>query len=238
MESYILEIKNLSCFFGGVKAIDNVDFSVKSNELRCIIGPNGAGKSTLFKIILGTVKPKSGSVLFCGKDIKKNPTYKRVRSGIGVKFQNISIYNDLTVEHNIRVSLPDYINQNDIKSEGQKILNRLGLQVKLSDRAGSLSHGHKQWLSIGMALAMEPKLLLLDEPTAGMGSEETILTAELVKSLNSEGVTILVIEHDMAFVRELKAPITVLHLGKILAEGTLKDIEKNSNVRNAYLGNN
>ena len=165
-------------------------------------------------------------------------TYKRVRSGIGVKFQNISIYNDLTVEHNIRVSLPDYINQNDIKSEGQKILNRLGLQVKLSDRAGSLSHGHKQWLSIGMALAMEPKLLLLDEPTAGMGSEETILTAELVKSLNSEGVTILVIEHDMAFVRELKAPITVLHLGKILAEGTLKDIEKNSNVRNAYLGNN
>ena len=151
---------------------------------------------------------------------------------------NNSIYNDLTVEHNIRVSLPDYINQNDIKSEGQKILNRLGLQVKLSDRAGSLSHGHKQWLSIGMALAMEPKLLLLDEPTAGMGSEETILTAELVKSLNSEGVTILVIEHDMAFVRELKAPITVLHLGKILAEGTLKDIEKNSNVRNAYLGNN
>lgn len=238
MESYILEIKNLSCFFGGVKAIDNVDFSVKSNDLRCIIGPNGAGKSTLFKIILGTVKPKSGSVLFYGKDIKKNPTYKRVRSGIGVKFQNISIYNDLTVEHNIRVSLPDYINQNDIKSEGQKILNRLGLQVKLSDRAGSLSHGHKQWLSIGMALAMEPKLLLLDEPTAGMGSEETILTAELVKSLNSEGVTILVIEHDMAFVRELKAPITVLHLGKILAEGTLKDIEKNSNVRNAYLGNN
>ena len=221
-----------------MKAIDNVDFSVKSNELRCIIGPNGAGKSTLFKIILGTVKPKSGSVLFYGKDIKKNPTYKRVRSGIGVKFQNISIYNDLTVEHNIRVSLPDYINQNDIKSEGQKILNRLGLQVKLSDRAGSLSHGHKQWLSIGMALAMEPKLLLLDEPTAGMGSEETILTAELVKSLNSEGVTILVIEHDMAFVRELKAPITVLHLGKILAEGTLKDIEKNSNVRNAYLGNN
>ena len=221
-----------------MKAIDNVDFSVKSNELRCIIGPNGAGKSTLFKIILGTVKPKSGSVLFYGKDIKKNPTYKRVRSGIGVKFQNISIYNDLTVEHNIRVSLPDYINQNDIKSEGQKILNSLGLQVKLSDRAGSLSHGHKQWLSIGMALAMEPKLLLLDEPTAGMGSEETILTAELVKSLNSEGVTILVIEHDMAFVRELKAPITVLHLGKILAEGTLKDIEKNSNVRNAYLGNN
>ena len=238
MESYILEIKNLSCCFGGVKATDNADFSVKSNELRCIIGPNGAGKSTLFKIILGTVKPKSGSVLFYGKDIKKNPTYKRVRSGIGVKFQNISIYNDLTVEHNIRVSLPDYINQNDIKSEGQKILNRLGLQVKLSDRAGSLSHGHKQWLSIGMALAMEPKLLLLDEPTAGMGSEETILTAELVKSLNSEGVTILVIEHDMAFVRELKAPITVLHLGKILAEGTLKDIEKNSNVRNAYLGNN
>ena len=238
MESYILEINSLSCVFGGVKAIDNVDFSVKSNELRCIIGPNGAGKSTLFKIILGTVKPKSGSVLFYGKDIKKNPTYKRVRSGIGVKFQNISIYNDLTVEHNIRVSLPDYINQNDIKSEGQKILNRLGLQVKLSDRAGSLSHGHKQWLSIGMALAMEPKLLLLDEPTAGMGSEETSLTAELVKTLNSEGVTILVIEHDMAFVRELKAPITVLHLGKILAEGTLKDIEKNSNVRNAYLGNN
>tara|TARA_B110000438_G_C15686239_1_gene594670 strand:- start:64 stop:780 length:717 start_codon:yes stop_codon:yes gene_type:complete len=238
VESNILEIKGLSCFFGGVKAIDNVDFSVKSNELRCVIGPNGAGKSTLFKIILGTVKPKSGSVLFYGKEIKNNPTYKRVRSGIGVKFQNFSIYNDLTVEHNIRVSLPDYINQKDIKSQGQKILNRLGLQVKLSDRAGSLSHGHKQWLSIGMALAMEPKLLLLDEPTAGMGSEETSLTAELLKSLNSEGVTILVIEHDMAFVRELKAPITVIHLGKILAEGNIEDIENNPNVRSAYLGNN
>ena len=237
MESNILEIKGLSCIFGGVKAIDNVDFCVKSNELRCVIGPNGAGKSTLFKTILGTVKPKSGSVLFYGKEIKNDPTYMRVRSGIGVKFQNFSIYNDLTVEHNIRVSLPDYFNQKDIKSQGQKILNRLGLQVKLSDRAGSLSHGHKQWLSIGMALAMEPKLLLLDEPTAGMGSEETSLTAELLKSLNSEGVTILVIEHDMAFVRELKAPITVLHLGKILAEGNIEDIENNSNVRNAYLGN-
>ena len=118
MESNILEIKNLSCFFGGVKAIDNVDFSVKSNELRCIIGPNGAGKSTLFKIILGTVKPKSGSVLFYGKDIKKIPTYELVRSGIGVKFQNVPIYNDLTVEHNIRVSLPDYIRQNDSNSRG------------------------------------------------------------------------------------------------------------------------
>jgi len=234
----IISLQNISKSFGANNVLKNISIAIDKKECVGIIGPNGAGKSTLFKIILGTVKPKSGSVLFYGKDIKKNPTYKRVRSGIGVKFQNISIYNDLTVEHNIRVSLPDYINQNDIKSEGQKILNRLGLQVKLSDRAGSLSHGHKQWLSIGMALAMEPKLLLLDEPTAGMGSEETILTAELVKSLNSEGVTILVIEHDMAFVRELKAPITVLHLGKILAEGTLKDIEKNSNVRNAYLGNN
>ena len=121
---------------------------------------------------------------------------------------------------------------------GAKILNRIGLNINLIDRAGSLSHGHKQWLSIGMALAMEPKLLLLDEPTAGMGLKETSATAELVKSLNREGVTILVIEHDMAFVRELEAPVTVLHLGKILAEGTLNDIEKNSNVRNAYLGEN
>ena len=219
-----------------MKAIDNVNFLVKANELRCIIGPNGAGKSTLFKIILGTVKPKSGSVLFFGKDINTTPTYKRVRSGIGIKFQNISIFNDLTVEHNIRLALPNKSNQEDIKVLGAKILNRIGLNINLIDRAGSLSHGHKQWLSIGMALAMEPKLLLLDEPTAGMGLKETSATAELVKSLNREGVTILVIEHDMAFVRELEAPVTVLHLGKILAEGTLNDIENNSNVRSAYLG--
>ena len=219
-----------------MKAIDNVNFLVKANELRCIIGPNGAGKSTLFKIILGTVKPKSGSVLFFGKDINTTPTYKRVRSGIGIKFQNISIFNDLTVEHNIRLALPNKSNQEDIKVLGAKILDRIGLNINLIDRAGSLSHGHKQWLSIGMALAMEPKLLLLDEPTAGMGLKETSATAELVKSLNREGVTILVIEHDMAFVRELEAPVTVLHLGKILAEGTLNDIENNSNVRNAYLG--
>jgi len=220
-----------------VKAIDNINFSVKTNELRCIIGPNGAGKSTLFKIILGTVKPKSGSVIFFGKNIITTPTYKRVRSGIGIKFQNISIFNDLTVEHNIRLALPKKSNQEDIKVLGAKILDRIGLNINLIDRAGSLSHGHKQWLSIGMALAMEPKLLLLDEPTAGMGLKETSATAELVKSLNREGVTILVIEHDMAFVRELDAPVTVLHLGKILAEGTLNDIENNSNVRNAYLGN-
>jgi len=221
-----------------VKAIDNINFSVKTNELRCIIGPNGAGKSTLFKIILGTVKPKSGSVIFFGKNIITTPTYKRVRSGIGIKFQNISIFNDLTVEHNIRLALPKKSNQEDIKVLGAKILDRIGLNINLIDRAGSLSHGHKQWLSIGMALAMEPKLLLLDEPTAGMGLKETSATAELVKSLNREGVTILVIEHDMAFVRELEAPVTVLHLGKILAEGTLNDIENNSNVRNAYLGDN
>ena len=220
-----------------MKAIDNINFSVKTNELRCIIGPNGAGKSTLFKIILGTVKPKSGSVIFFGKNIITTPTYKRVRSGIGIKFQNISIFNDLTVEHNIRLALPKKSNQEDIKVLGANILNRIGLNINLIDRAGSLSHGHKQWLSIGMALAMEPKLLLLDEPTAGMGLKETSATAELVKSLNREGVTILVIEHDMAFVRELDAPVTVLHLGKILAEGTLNDIENNSNVRNAYLGN-
>lgn len=220
-----------------MKAIDNINFSVKTNELRCIIGPNGAGKSTLFKIILGTVKPKSGSVIFFGKNIITTPTYKRVRSGIGIKFQNISIFNDLTVEHNIRLALPKKSNQEDIKVLGAKILDRIGLNINLIDRAGSLSHGHKQWLSIGMALAMEPKLLLLDEPTAGMGLKETSATAELVKSLNREGVTILVIEHDMAFVRELDAPVTVLHLGKILAEGTLNDIENNSNVRNAYLGN-
>ena len=219
-----------------MKAIDNINFSVKTNELRCIIGPNGAGKSTLFKIILGTVKPKSGSVIFFGKNIITTPTYKRVRSGIGIKFQNISIFNDLTVEHNIRLALPKKSNQEDIKVLGAKILDRIGLNINLIDRAGSLSHGHKQWLSIGMALAMEPKLLLLDEPTAGMGLKETSATAELVKSLNREGVTILVIEHDMAFVRELDAPVTVLHLGKILAEGTLNDIENNSNVRNAYLG--
>ena len=237
MNHSILTINSLSCFFGGVKAIDNVNFSVKTNELRCIIGPNGAGKSTLFKIILGTVKPKSGSVIFFGKNIITTPTYKRVRSGIGIKFQNISIFNDLTVEHNIRLALPNKTNQKDVKVLGTKILNRIGLDINLIDRAGSLSHGHKQWLSIGMALAMEPKLLLLDEPTAGMGLKETSATAELVKSLNREGVTILVIEHDMAFVRELDAPVTVLHLGKILAEGTLNDIENNSNVRNAYLGN-
>ena len=236
MNHSILTINSLSCFFGGVKAIDNVNFSVKTNELRCIIGPNGAGKSTLFKIILGTVKPNSGSVLFFGKDINTTPTYKRVRSGIGIKFQNISIFNDLTVEHNIRLALPNKTNQKDVKVLGTKILNRIGLNINLIDRAGSLSHGHKQWLSIGMALAMEPKLLLLDEPTAGMGLKETSATAELVKSLNREGVTILVIENDMAFVRELEAPVTVLHLGKILAEGTLNDIENNSNVRNAYLG--
>jgi len=232
----ILDVRGLRRSFGGVHAVAGVDLSVRAGDLRCIIGPNGAGKSTLFKMLMGSVVPDAGSILFNGEDITRLPTYVRTHLGIGVKFQSLDIYSALTVRHNLRLPLQHRLEEPGLAQETGRLLTRLRLAGTEHVIAGELSHGQKQWLAIGMALAMSPSLLLLDEPTAGMGPDETQETAELIKAVNSEGVTVVIVEHDMAFVRELGTPITVLHLGQVLAEGSLADIERNDAVRKIYLG--
>ncbi len=232
----LLETRGLAKAFGGVRAVDGVDFALEPGSLRCIIGPNGAGKSTFFKLLLGAIKPDKGKIRFKGQDVTRAEPHRRAHMGIGVKFQHLGVYQALTVRHNLQLPLQHTLGGQAMDEEIARLLARLNLSGLEDERAGALAHGQKQWLAIGMALAMRPVLLLLDEPTAGMGPEETRETGDLVAALHAEGTTIVVVEHDMAFVRQLEAPITVLHFGRVFAEGTLSEIENNEDVRNIYLG--
>jgi branched-chain amino acid transport system ATP-binding protein len=232
----ILEVRGLSKAFGGVRAIDGIDLTLATGELRCIIGPNGAGKSTLFKLLLGSVKPDRGTIRFNERDITRLHPHQRAHLGIGVKFQNLGVYSNLSVRHNLQLPLQHTWSGDAMEREIAGLLERLNLSGTENQLVASLSHGQKQWLAIGMALAMRPALLLLDEPTAGMSPEETRATGELVRAVNAEGITALVVEHDMAFVRRLDAPVTVLHYGQVFAEGSLAEIENLEEVRHIYLG--
>lgn len=238
----ILEIDRLSQQFGGLKAVDDVSMSLAPGELRCIIGPNGAGKSTLFNLISGAMRPTSGSIQFQGRDITGLPVHRVAKLGIGRKFQVPSIFETLTVRENLGVAALDKrlapIDLFRRARHGRAVDDTLA-RVNLGDRAGvaagALAHGEKQWLEIGMALMTDPLLLLLDEPTAGMTGDETHQTASLVRAL-TDRLTILVIEHDMQFVRDIASRITVLHRGAVLREGTLAEIEGDEGVRDVYLG--
>lgn len=232
----LLETKGLAKSFGGIKAVDNLNFSVYQGELRCLIGPNGAGKSTLFNLLTGIHQPDSGTIDYRGKDIKRLQPYQRVRRRISMKFQTTHIYYNLTVSQNLHIPL----RQNGQRKETRERLNWMFKTFDLSEKrdslAKSLTHGQQQWLEMCMALETNPDLLLLDEPTAGMTPEETHKTAEFVQALNKMGMAIIVIEHDMAFVRKIAQQITVLHQGKIFAQGSLAEIEKNKEVQRIYLG--
>ena len=236
MASPLLEVERVSRSFGGVRALDRVSLSLVPGQLRCIIGPNGAGKSTLFKVMIGSVTPDAGRVRFRGRDVTRVPTHARARLGIGIKYQSMAVYAGCTVSHNLRLPLQHGRSEARLEEDARILLERLRLEGTENKLAGELSHGQKQWLAIGMALAMRPSLLLLDEPTAGLGPEETRETGELVREVNEEGVTILVVEHDMAFVRQLGAPVTVLHFGRVIADGPLAEIEHDPQVRRIYLG--
>ena len=232
----LLEVRGLSKAFSGVKVMNGLNLTLGSGELRCIIGPNGAGKSTLFKLLMGMIKPDAGTVCFASMDVTRAEPHKRAHLGIGIKLQNMGVYPNLTVRHNMMVPLHRRRDGKALDMEIMRFLEPVKLQDKSDWLVANLSHGERQWLAIGMTLAMRPRLLLLDEPTAGMGPEETRATGELIRALNSSGVTVLVTEHDMAFVRQLDSPITVLHFGSVLAEGSLIDIERHADVRRIYLG--
>ena len=232
----ILKTTAVAKTFGGLAAVSGVDFSVDEGEIHCLIGPNGAGKSTLFKLIVGTCAPTAGTIAFRGENITGMQPSARVRRGMSIKMQTPSIFRELPVRQNIQIALQHHVATADLAREEERLLALLELSADATKLAGTLAHGQQQWLEIGMALALRPKLLLMDEPTAGMSTEETYKTGELIKSLNAEGMTVLVVEHDMAFIRQIAQRVTVLHFGKVFARGSIGEIIADPRVAEIYLG--
>jgi branched-chain amino acid transport system ATP-binding protein len=232
----LVEVKGVTKRFGGLTAVSDVDLTVNTGEIHCLIGPNGAGKSTLFKLIVGLYPPTKGTILFNSVDITQERPSARVKRGMSIKMQAPSVFKELPVRQNIQIALQARLSGVEREQEEERLLDLLNLASDSSKLAGTLSHGQQQWLEIGMALALQPQLLLLDEPTAGMSPEETFRTGELIKAFNAEGMTVLVVEHDMAFVRQIAQRVTVLHLGKMFARGSLDDIIQNEDVAAIYLG--
>ena len=239
----LLEINDLLVAFGGFIAIDHVSLSVLHGEIRCIIGPNGAGKTTLLDAICGKTQASQGSIFFAGIRIDNESEFKRTRLGMGRKFQTPSVYDDLTVYQNIQISVPKgqsmlsaIFNQDDqFDDEIQAVAVTTNLENLLTTQAGTLSHGHKQWLEIAMLLVQHPKLLLLDEPVAGMSLKERDQTVDLIQRISATQA-IVVIEHDMDFVKKLSGNVTVLHQGAILCEGSIEQVQIDPRVREVYLG--
>lgn len=236
LQTPILETRGLNKHFGGLHVTANVNFTLDDGEIHCLIGPNGAGKSTLFRLILGEHTASSGSILYAGEDITALKSFERIRRGMSVKFQVPGIFKALSARQNLEIALQHHLAGTSLADEADRLLAFLNLSDVGAQLAGSLSHGQKQWLEIGMAISLKPRLLLLDEPTAGMSPEETHATGEIVKTLNAGGVTILAVEHDMSFVRQVARRVTVLHLGRIFAQGTIDEIVADERVTEIYLG--
>jgi urea transport system ATP-binding protein len=232
----LLELRGLNKHFGGLHVTKSVNLALETGEVHCLIGPNGAGKSTLFKLILGEYHPGSGDIYFGGENITALESFARIHRGLSVKFQVPGVFKGLSVRQNLEIALQSRHRGAALKGEIDRLLSFLGLENEEEQNAGNLSHGQKQWLEIGMAISLKPRLLLLDEPTAGMSPEETRLTGEMVQRFNAEGMTVLAIEHDMAFVRQVAQRVTVLHLGQIFAQGSIQQIVADERVAAIYLG--
>ncbi|MEB0026026.1 urea ABC transporter ATP-binding protein UrtD [Pseudomonas sp. MH9.2] len=244
MNKPVLTIEGLTVSFDGFKAVDNLNLYIDRNEVRVVIGPNGAGKTTVLDLICGKTRATSGSIQFDGKELTKMHEYNIVRAGVGRKFQNPSIYENLTVFENLEMSYPTgrkvfgalfFKRSAEVIARVEEVANEIFLGDLLQQQADLLSHGQKQWLEIGMLLMQNPDLLMLDEPVAGMSVNERAQTAELLKRI-SKGRSVLVIEHDMEFVKSIAHKVTVLHQGKVLAEGSMESIQKNPKVIEVYLG--
>tara|TARA_B100000242_G_scaffold61451_1_gene37041 strand:- start:414 stop:1169 length:756 start_codon:yes stop_codon:yes gene_type:complete len=240
----LLELKNISVSFEGFLALNKLNISLKRGELRAIIGPNGAGKTTFLDVITGKVKPNYGEVLFNGDSLIGKKEHKIARVGVGRKFQSPRIFENLTVEENLEFSVSQSVStlklitnkaNKEKKQEIEKLLNIINLTNSSKIKAGSLSHGQKQWLEIAMLLGQKPSLMLVDEPVAGLTDEETELTADLLKSLAGKN-TVVVIDHDMEFIRRLETDVTVLNQGTVLCEGKMEKIQNDPKVIEVYLG--
>ncbi|VWX63015.1 Urea transport system ATP-binding protein [Burkholderiales bacterium 8X] len=241
---FALAVEDLTVSFDGFKAIEDLTLYIDRNELRVIIGPNGAGKTTLLDLICGKTKASAGSIKFKNTELTRMAEHKRVRLGIGRKFQTPSIYENLTVFQNLEVSFPAgrsvlgalaFRCTDEVKARVQVVAEDIWLADKLETEAGLLSHGQKQWLEIGMLLMQDPELLMLDEPIAGMSARERELTADLLKRI-CVNRAVIVIEHDMDFVKQIAHKVTVMHQGKILAEGSMDGVQNDPRVIDVYLG--
>lgn len=241
---FVLAVEDLTVSFDGFKAVDNLTLYVDKNELRVVIGPNGAGKTTLLDLICGKTKSTSGSIKFKDSELTPLSEHEIVRAGVGRKFQTPSIYENLTVYQNLEISYPKgrgvwgslfFKTTDEVVSRVSSVAEQVMLQDLLHMEAALLSHGQKQWLEIGMLLMQEPELMLLDEPVAGMSARERDQTAELLNRI-CQNRSVIVIEHDMEFVKKIAHKVTVLHQGKILAEGTMDKVQADEKVIEVYLG--
>jgi urea ABC transporter ATP-binding protein UrtD len=237
-----LAIEGVRLNFGGLRVLRGLSLQIPTGELRCIIGPNGAGKSTLFNVICGVLTPAEGRVVFEGEDLTGRSPHERARRGIIRKFQVPSVFGHATVRENVELAAGGRDNPFRLVGHAHKhaeavdeALARTRLEQFAKVPAASLSHGQKQWLEIAMVVATRPKLMLLDEPTAGMTPAETRRTAQLIADA-AENVTTIVIEHDIKFLREIGDHVSVLHAGAVLVEGSFEEIERNETVRDIYLG--
>ena len=241
---FVLAIEDLTVSFDGFKAVDNLTMYIDKNELRVVIGPNGAGKTTVLDLICGKTKSTSGSIKFMNTELTKLSEHEIVRAGVGRKFQTPSIYENLSVYQNLEVSYPKgrgvwgslFFKRSDaVIAQVKKIADEIMLTDFLEMEAALLSHGQKQWLEIGMLLMQDPELLMLDEPVAGMSAKERDQTADLLNKI-CKNRSVIVIEHDMEFVKKIAHNVTVLHQGKILAEGPMDEVHSDEKVIEVYLG--
>jgi branched-chain amino acid transport system ATP-binding protein len=239
----LLQVIDLRKQFRDVVALDGVDLSVQQRRIHGLIGPNGSGKSTLLKAVVGEHQPTSGQIMFAGRDITSAPPHERARHGMVIKFQVTSIVRELTTFDNLLLSLqveqsPWSLfrsrSKRSLRDDVWHMLHQFHLAERASERAGNLSHGEQQWLEIAMAVARRPRLLLLDEPTAGMSPEERRMTGALLSILRDQ-MSIVIVEHDLDFIKGLCDIITVLHQGRVLDEGTPDEIEESEMVKSAYI---
>ncbi len=240
----LLEVDKVTVSFDGFRALNELTLALEAGELRCIVGPNGAGKTTLMDIITGKTRPDTGTVRFGGRDITRLAEHEIVRLGIGRKFQRPTVFPGHTVFENLELTthggkgvfraLVAKLSAEERQSI-EKTLELIGLTGERDRLAGLLAHGQKQWLEIGMLLVQEPKLLLVDEPVAGMTQHEIERTEQILVSLAGER-TVVVVEHDMDFVRSIASTVTVLHEGRVLAEGPMRDVQSDPRVIEVYLG--
>ena len=235
MTASLLQTRDLSVHFGGVKAVDNVNFMLAEGELRCLIGPNGAGKSTFFKMLTGQLEPTNGQVLFRGQDISHSYAHEIARLGIGIKTQVPSVFDGLSVSENIWLAASRFHPTAGARRVVGEMLERTGLTDAADRVVGQLAHGQRQWVELGLVLATDPELILLDEPAAGMTHEEVQKTAELVREINRTKA-LIVVEHDMQFIRMIAKKVTVFNRGSILVEDAVENIMRNPLVRDIYLG--
>ena len=231
----LLETKGLTMRFGGVVAVNNVDFQLAEGELRCLIGPNGAGKSTFFKMLTGQLLPSSGTIAYRGAPIAGDAPHAIARRGIGIKTQTPSVFNGVSIRENLWLAARRKNNARKADAVVDEVLSLIALKGDTGRLVGNLAHGQRQWVEIGTVLAGEPDLILLDEPAAGMNHDEVGRTAEIIRAINTTK-SLIVVEHDMAFIRMISNLITVFNQGAVLMEDKADAVMRDQRVRDVYLG--